>query len=283
MAGSGGGQATTRKVRRAVRARTQDVKARFGVAGGGWAAAEHIHFHPRVRQFVAMVSILPAGRVLDLGSGHGVFAQICSAMGWEVTAQDVRATRFPQQARGIRWEVGDVLDLQVDRGEYDLVLCLGLLYHLDLDGQLALLRTIGHTPLLLDTHVSTPEDLERSPHKNQLSDVVTVQGYTGRYYTEVPGKTLAERRDVSTASWGNDRSFWADQESMTRMLKDCGYGDVLAHEKPHVYGRTFQLCIPKRSVKAMIAAGSPPRGPARQVSTVVRTAARGRSADRPGG
>jgi hypothetical protein len=201
-------------------------------------------------------------------------------MGWEVTAQDVRATRFPDDPRGIRWLTGDVLDLRIEKGEYDLVLCLGLLYHLDLPGQLSLLRNISHTPLLLDTHTSSATDPDPSPHAHLLGPVVEVDGYTGRYYQEVSGAADTERKAVATASWDNPLSFWPTHDSQVLMLRNCGYDQVLTDERAYSPGRTFQLCIPKKPTPSVIERGSR-RGPLRREAAAAVKSLLRRSAARP--
>jgi SAM-dependent methyltransferase len=72
---------------------------------------------------------------LDLGCGVGYFSSFLRDLGLQVTATDARAdniaearSRFP----GIDFHVADVEDASLaDLGTFDLVLCFGLLYHLE--------------------------------------------------------------------------------------------------------------------------------------------------------
>jgi SAM-dependent methyltransferase len=237
-------------------------------------AVPDIEITPRLASFVSILGALPAGRLLDLGAGHGTFSRIASAMGWEVTAFDVRSVRFPSDARGIRWVTGDVLDLVVAPGDFDLILCLGLLYHLELEDQITLLRKLSTTTLLLDTHASTELDPQLNPHRNWLGEIVEVNGYRGRYYSEVKGVAEQERKQVATAAWGNARSFWATEESLVAMLHDCGFATVMTDTAAHEYARSFQLCLPARRPSVAIDRGSPRRGVVQESRSLINGALR---------
>jgi hypothetical protein len=184
----------------------------------------------RQRRFERLLRARPVGSMVDLGSGHGKFAQIAADLGWRVTAQDARGDRFPSDDR-IRWEVGDVRD--ADLSGYDLVSCLGLFYHLTLTDQLSLLDRASGTPLILETHV-----FNKAPSPVRLSEPVTEQGYRGAYYRE------PDQAKHSTASWGNDDSFWPRPAALYRMLNERGY-DVLVSTPWVIPTRTFFLCLPR--------------------------------------
>ncbi|WP_205474589.1 bifunctional 2-polyprenyl-6-hydroxyphenol methylase/3-demethylubiquinol 3-O-methyltransferase UbiG [Nocardioides sp. SYSU D00038] len=194
---------------------------------------EHTHAL-RFKWFRRMLGHVEPGRMIDLGAGHGKFAIDAADRGWKVTAHDARGDRFPVDDR-ITWEVGDVRD--VDLGGYDLIACLGLFYHLTLDDQLSLLDRASGTPLILDTHVANGA---RSPMDHKLSEVVTVQGYAGVHYRE------PDQAKHSTASWGNEHSFWPRPQALFRMLEERGY-DVLVARPFYLPTRTFFLCLPENS------------------------------------
>lgn len=180
----------------------------------------------RIEVFDQVIGLLAPGRMLDLGTGHGAFAVRASDRGWQVTAVDARSERWPDDDR-VEWVEADVRDVPVDG--YDLVACLGLLYHLPLADQVDLLRRCHPTPLLLDTHV------DHGVHDHDLSDPVEEGGYTGRYYRE-PGAT--------TSAWGNEWSFWPTLESFRRMVLAAGYTTIMPVEPWTTGDRTFFLCLP---------------------------------------
>ncbi|HLK06209.1 MAG TPA: FkbM family methyltransferase [Candidatus Acidoferrum sp.] len=72
---------------------------------------------------------------LDAGCGLGFFAEILRSAGLAVTAFDGRLSNVEEARRrypGVAFLVGDVQDSHVlDLGSFDLVLCFGLLYHLE--------------------------------------------------------------------------------------------------------------------------------------------------------
>jgi SAM-dependent methyltransferase len=180
----------------------------------------------RFQLFDSMLSLFPPGTLVDLGAGHGAFSRRAAKAGWRVTAIDARADRFPKDP-SVEWKVSDVRD--VDLGQYDVVACLGLFYHLTLDDQLDFLQRCAGRPLILDTHV----DNGHSEHT--LSERERIRGYTGSWYRE-PGQL--------TSSWGNDRSFWPTPESLQQMLADTGHPVVLTAEPGVTPNRTFYLSIP---------------------------------------
>ena len=62
---------------------------------------------------------------------------------------------------------------------YDLIVNLGLFYHLTLDDQLFLLDRAAGTPMILDTHVATNKPQGVGPLRAGQS-----AGYSGRLYSE---------------------------------------------------------------------------------------------------
>lgn len=179
--------------------------------------------------FDSLLRLFPTGRVVDLGSGHGLFAVRAADAGWDVTAVDARTERFPADPR-ITWVPRDVRDFDL-RG-FDLILVLGLFYHLTVEDQVALLDRASGTPLILDTHLTTEHNEFR------LSELMTAGGYQGRHYSE---KGWAGR---STAAWGNEASFWPTTEAFYRMLAEHGYPSVFAGVPWVTPDRTFFLCLP---------------------------------------
>jgi hypothetical protein len=184
----------------------------------------------RLQIFARLLGMVPTdGRSLvDLGAGHGKFATLAADHGWTVTAVDARGDRFPADDR-VEWRVEDVRT--TDLSPYDVIVCLGLFYHLTVDDQLSLLERCDRKPLILDTHVATG-----GPSPFTLSEVVTLRGYRGQLYTE-------GAQSESTSSWGNEKSFWARPKAHYRMLHDAGY-DVMPVHPWYLPTRTFFLCLP---------------------------------------
>lgn len=175
----------------------------------------------RIVIFRELLGLMPPGRLLDLATGHGAFAEAARDLGWTVTAVDARTTRMPM-SDGIEWMQADVREFPTDG--YDVITMFGLFYHLELDAQMALLRRCSPTLTLIDTHIST------SPR-------TMIDGYLGHLFKEV--------QEDPRASWGNPLSFWPTEESLGRMLLSCGYSSI--HKilpAPVTPDRTFYIASP---------------------------------------
>jgi 2-polyprenyl-3-methyl-5-hydroxy-6-metoxy-1,4-benzoquinol methylase len=191
--------------------------------------------------FNSLVSPLKPGKMLDLGTGPGVFSLMAADLGWQVTAVDARTVRMPdlkseedakraELIKSVEWVEADVRDYSFERDEYDLICFLGLMHHLGVEDQLKILRRCSDTLTLLSARVA-PEV------------VVTEGPYEGSYYYE-KGETREERDAIPSAAWGNDVSFHPTEESLVRMLRDCGFSKVMAMRPPHNHNYDFYLCLP---------------------------------------
>ena len=145
----------------------------------------------RVDTFERLLSLFPPGKLIDLGTGHGKLAIRAARMGWSAVAVDARAERFPT-TDAVEFRRIDVREVPLVG--YDLILCLGLFYHLTLDDQRSLLARCAGTPLIIDTHLT----VGASTMEAVLSDMVEVDGLQGRWFQE---------GDNERASWGNEHAF----------------------------------------------------------------------------
>jgi len=170
----------------------------------------------RLAIFRSLLAPIAPGRYLDLGTGHGKFALIAHDLGWDVTAVDARKERMPMTP-GIRWELSDVRDYEI--GEFDCVAILGLLYHLELNDQIDVLRRASRSQLVIvDTHYA-------------LSAKVEVSGIQGQWFEE----KLTE----PTASWRNERSFWPTKPHLLDIMYGSGYSFVWELAPPYHENRNF--------------------------------------------
>jgi len=202
-----------------------------GVVPGGLARLDPGISERRFEAFDAALGLFTTGRVVDLGAGHGLLSMRAADAGWQVTAVDARSVRFPTDER-VTWVHEDMRSH--DLSGYDLILCLGLFYHLTLADQLDLLTRAAGTPILIDTHVDVGIDYP----DDRLAGNVEQDGYRGRLY--------GEHLESPLASWVNEASFWPDLDSFYRMLADHGYPVTLALEPWYQPDRTFFLALPGR-------------------------------------
>ena len=212
----------------------------------------------RFRIFDTMLGWFSPGRLVDLGAGHGLYSIRAADAGWKVTAVDARTVRFPDDPR-ITWRHEDVRNTSLEG--YDLIVNLGLFYHLTLDDQLSLLDRAAGTPMILDTHVAT-----KNPKGWGLSEPVVQRGYSGRLYSE------ADKQQHATASWGNLDSFWPTPATLRRMLDERGW-DVYTLTPYYLPTRTFFLCQPRA-----MAARTPGRAGGSATQKLAATARRVRRA-----
>jgi hypothetical protein len=187
-----------------------------------------------------LLGLFPPGKLIDLACGNGVFSIAAQDLGWQVTAVDARTVRMPMTP-GITWIQQDVRETDVSG--FDVILLMGLLYHMELADQLDLLRRCSNAVTILDTHHST------SPTHDE-------GGYAGHTFREIPEDHPTSLEDSPRAAWGNATSFWATQPDLVRMLHDSGFGTVLALVPPTLPNRTFYLCLPKSASQTEPAAAA---------------------------
>jgi SAM-dependent methyltransferase len=192
--------------------------------------------------FRAMLAPLKPGRMLDLGAGKGNFALIATEKGWQVTAVDARTVRWPdaeteedprtaELIRSIEWVQSDVREFPIGRGDFDLICILGLLHHLEVPDQIQLITRCAGTPLIIDTRIAVA--------------IVDREGdYEGILIRE-HGETPEERDEVPTASWGNATSFRHTEESLVRLLRNCGFPQVLMMRPPHRRDYSYYVALPR--------------------------------------
>jgi predicted nicotinamide N-methyase len=216
----------------------------------------------RVRQLVDDLAPVPVSqlRVLDLGALEGLYGIELALSGAEVVFVEGRESgseriRFAVESLGLeraKVVTQDVQDLSSrEHGEFDVVLCIGLLYHLGAAGVFSLLEqmhSVCRGLLVLDTHIALEDDeLARfdtqtfwvDPHA--LSDVrsLVVGGrtYRGRDYREhEPGASTEQRMQAPWASLENDTSFWPTKPSLMNALVAAGFTTVLECAVPPLVG-----------------------------------------------
>lgn len=158
--------------------------------------------------------VVPQGKtMLDLGCGPCVFARRGVKARYLVTAVDGRTDRVPDDldTAVIAFVHEDVRDYPA--GNYDVVTVLGLLYHLELDDQIALLKKYNYSTVILDTQVHFPQAV--TEHAGPWAqNIVERDGYEGVQFPE---------GDNPMASIGNPASFWHTEPSLLRMIEAAGF------------------------------------------------------------
>lgn len=178
-------------------------------------------------------------RVLDLGCGEGIYgiefalhgAEVVGVEGREVNLARARFSAEVLRLENLRLIEGDVRRLDsMNLGTFDVVLCLGLLYHLDAPEVMGLVSAIAglcNRVTLIDTHVSPAavEPFEWRGHS-----------YWGRRTIEHDASATAEeRRSAVWYSLDNEKAFQLTRPSLLNLLRHAGFTSVSEVLNPHEY------------------------------------------------
>jgi SAM-dependent methyltransferase len=215
----------------------------------------------RLRQITQLVSDTaqtPIGqlRILDLGALEGLFslelarlgASVVAIEGREANLEKIRFAREVLELDRLELRLEDVRTLHRERhGEFDVVLCLGLLYHLDAPDVFLLLermRDVCRRVTVVETRVHRYPTARRE--------------YEGRSYWGVVGVEPPAGAPPlsSTTLWssiGNPKSFELTRASLCNALADVGYSSVVeCHMPPYLTdeprGTFVAFRGPRRSV-----------------------------------
>jgi len=198
---------------------------------GHHAAGDEVKLR-RVVQVIADLAGRPFEdlRVLDLACLEGLYSIELGLLGAQVLGiegrrANIEKARFAGSALGlhnVEFLQGDVRDVSRERlGKFDVVLCLGILYHLDAPDVFALVERLGEmcTRLaVLDTHVAL-YGTERRMHGGHE--------YRGVRFVEHSARAAAEEKERSAwASLDNPTSFWPTRASLLRLLARAGFTTV---------------------------------------------------------
>lgn len=177
-------------------------------------------------------------RVLDLACLEGLYGlemalQGAEVVGIEARQANVEKARFAKEVLGVNnisFYQDDVRKLSVEKyGYFDVILCLGILYHLNVPDVFYLLENIAQTGrglAIVDTHVSLT---------SEISYQYQQQTYWGRSYTEhSPDSSLQEREKVLWSSLDNVQSFWLTRASLFNFLDRVGFTSVYECHQPLV-------------------------------------------------
>jgi SAM-dependent methyltransferase len=182
-------------------------------------------------------------RVLDLACLEGHYAiefalHGAHAMGIEGREDNLAKARFAGEALGLgdRLEMlhGDVLDLsRQTHGGFDIVLCSGILYHIDQPDVFRFIERIHEVCdrlVIFDTFISI---------QPEVSCEYNGHHYQGRYYEEhAPNATGETKLKDPWASIDNIRSFWFTRQSLYKVLTATGFTSVLECHTPRMPGLT---------------------------------------------
>ena len=191
----------------------------------------------RVLQCVSDIARRPLAslRVLDLACLEGLYAvefarHGAHVLGIEVRAANIEKARFAKEVLALddlELVQDDVRSLSKEKyGCFDVVLCLGILYHLDVPDVFSFLEQITEVCqdfVLIDTHVGMPE----------RSCLYKGRQYWGSAYKEHDAdSTSAIRANQLWASFDNPVSFWFTRASLFNALSHVGFTSIYECHMP---------------------------------------------------
>lgn len=195
---------------------------------------------PKLRRVVQLISDLNDGsldglRILDLASLEGMYALELAKRGAQVVAIEGRAAniekaRFAARSLGLEvdFQLGDVRDLSVEKhGTFDVVLCLGILYHLDLADVVSLverIRLATRKAAIFDTAIAL------ATTETHTVDGVVLHGE--RLVEHEPDDTEEERLSKLWSSLDNATAFLPTFPSLLRLLSAKGFSTVMQAHVP---------------------------------------------------
>lgn len=170
-------------------------------------------------------------RVLDLACAHGHYAFEMAKLGATVLGIEARDS-WLEIARRTQNDMGmtnmefvkdDVRNLSVAKyGEFDIVLCLGILYHLDAPDVFEFIAKVSEVCrdfAIFETHIS---------HKPEVGHAWRGRQYWGlASHEHDPNATPEEKLKDMGASIDNDKAFWMTQASLCNILRHVGFTSVM--------------------------------------------------------
>lgn len=186
----------------------------------------------RVAQIVSDVSNRPVGdlHILDLACLEGMYsiefaqqgARVCAIEGRKANIEKARFAAQILSLSNVDFYQDDVRNLSEEKyGSFDVVLCLGILYHLnapDLFSFLEKVFNVCRSFVVIDTHISLyPE--ESFQHSGRL--------YWGKTVLEHPPNTTVEEKQKKLwASLDNPTSVYLTHPSLCCLLTHVGFTSV---------------------------------------------------------
>ena len=205
-------------------------------------------------------------RVADLGCLEGGFSLELAKQGMIATGVEAREKNIEKcrlladhfELPQLSFVKDDVKNFSADNyGTFDVVLALGILYHLD--NPVAWLDQIAETTrkvLIIESHYAPADDAAMAliePQLQRLGPLKQIEHkdsrYQGRWFFEYEPQ-LADRENQLWASYSNGSSFWLTKESLLLATQRAGFDLVLEqhdysaeHYEFHTYRRSRGMFV----------------------------------------
>lgn len=218
-----------------------DYFARKGKEGGPSVQQAGNENGLKVRRIMQVISDL-SGKpfhdlsILDCACGEGVYAIEAGLRGAQISALDARSQRmdFGRQFAlrlgldNVTFDLADVRDVSVStHGQFDAILFLGILYHLDVPDAFEVLQNLAamcKKLLIIDAHIAT------AGIENTTFNGRTYRGHKIREHDD--DASDAERQSKVLQSIDNTFSWYFEPDSLVELLVDLGFTTVLECKAP---------------------------------------------------
>jgi predicted RNA methylase len=197
----------------------------------------------RIVQIVSDVTNQPLSslRVLDLACLEGLYgielarhgAEVVGIEGRQANIEKARFAKAVLALDNLTLAQDDVRNLSAQKyGQFDVVLCLGILYHLDAPDVFQFVEKMSEVcrrVVIIDTHVGI---------KPNRSFIHNGREYSGWAFLEHgPGLNRKDRLKNAWASLDNDYSLWLTRPTLFNLLADSGFTSVYTCQNPAVPGQ----------------------------------------------
>jgi SAM-dependent methyltransferase len=233
-----------------IKRKKREIQERFGPWTAGCIhLADQVytfdepHWDSRLRRFLQIAADvtgkpLETLRVLDLACLEGQYgiefalhgADVLAIEGREANLAKVRFVKEVLSLDNLKLVLDDVRHLDERHGHFDVVLCLGILYHLDAPDVMDFVERISRVckkATIIDTHLSP---------NAEASYVWRGKTYWGNYAKEHdPEATPEEKLASAWSSLDNARSFLFTRASLCNILRHVGFSSVYECLNPYEY------------------------------------------------
>lgn len=188
-------------------------------------------------------------RILDLASLEGLFTIEFAKLGATTTGLEIRdvhlaKARFAQETlnlRKCRFVQGDVRKIPPELGKFDIIICAGILYHLDFPDCVTFLKDIAKRStdiVILDSHLAY-DNINDSvlPLTEMREYTFQDQTFRGRAIIEHAEHVTGEEKAKSHvwASIDNNISVWLAEEDVVHIMQEQGFRLILKEYPNDVY------------------------------------------------
>lgn len=186
---------------------------------------------------VASTLFYKSRRILDLACLEGLFTIAFARRGATTVGLEIRNIHLAKanfakdclRLPNATFVMGDVRFIPEDLGQFDVIICAGILYHLDFPDCVEFLKAMGRRSrdlVIIDSHLAYPQITESVlPLSEMRRYAVGDEAYSGRQIVEhMEGASTDEKETVNLwASIDNDLSVWLAEPDVCRIMKSVGF------------------------------------------------------------